>query len=132
MTILSRRFMMMIAERLAKANGCDMLITGENIGQVASQTAQGLVVTDNAVSMPVMRPLIALDKVDIMEIARNIGTYETSIQPFEDCCTVFLPKHPVTKPKLPKILESESALDREALIEKALKTRETITIAPEI
>ena len=88
--------------------------------------------TDNAVSMPVMRPLIALDKVDIMEIARNIGTYETSIQPFEDCCTVFLPKHPVTKPKLPKILESESALDREALIEKALKTRETITIAPEI
>ena len=132
MTILSRRFMMMIAERLAKANGCDMLITGENIGQVASQTAQGLVVTDNAVSIPVMRPLIALDKVDIMEIARNIGTYETSIQPFEDCCTVFLPKHPVTKPKLPKILESESALDREALIEKALKTRETITIAPEI
>ena len=74
--------MMMIAERIAEANRCDMLITGENIGQVASQTAQGLVVTDNAVSMPVMRPLIALDKVDIMDIARDIGTYETSIRPF--------------------------------------------------
>ena len=131
MTILSRRFMMMIAERIAEANRCDMLITGENIGQVASQTAQGLVVTDNAVSMPVMRPLIALDKVDIMDIARDIGTYETSIRPFEDCCTVFLPKHPVTKPKLSRILESESALDKEALIEKALKTQETVTISPE-
>ena len=132
MTILSRRFMMMIAERIAEANGCDMLITGENIGQVASQTAQGLVVTDNAVSMPVMRPLIALDKVDIMDIARNIGTYETSIQPFEDCCTVFLPKHPVTKPKLSRILESESVLDKEALIRKALETQETVTVVPEM
>ena len=131
MTILSRRFMMMIAERIAKDNGCDMLITGENIGQVASQTAQGLVVTDNAVSMPVMRPLIALDKVDIMDLAQKIGTYETSIQPFEDCCTVFLPKHPVTKPKLEKILESESKLDKEALIAAALETRETVVIMPE-
>lgn len=131
MTILSRRFMMSIAERLAEKNGCDMLITGENIGQVASQTAQGLVVTDNAVSMPVMRPLIALDKVDIMELAQKIGTYETSIQPFEDCCTVFLPQHPVTKPKLEKILKSESALDKEALIEAALGTCETVTILPE-
>ena len=90
MTILSRRFMMMIAERIARDNGCDMLITGENIGQVASQTAQGLVVTDNAVSMPVMRPLIAMDKVDIMDLAQKVGTYETSIQPFEDCCTCLL------------------------------------------
>ena len=81
--------------------------------------------------MPVMRPLIALDKVDIMDIARDIGTYETSIRPFEDCCTVFLLKHPVTKPKLSRILESESALDKEALIEKALKTQETVTISPE-
>ena len=111
MTILSRRFMMMIAERIARDNGCDMLITGENIGQVASQTAQGLVVTDNAVSMPVMRPLIAMDKVDIMDLAQKVGTYETSIQPFEDCCTVFLPKHPVTKPRLENILKSESVLD---------------------
>ncbi len=131
MTILSRRFMMMIAERIAKDNGCDMLITGENIGQVASQTAQGLVVTDNAVSMPVMRPLIALDKVDIMDLAQKIGTYETSIQPFEDCCTVFLPKHPVTKPKLEKILESESKLDKESLIAAALETRDTVMILPE-
>lgn len=131
MTILSRRFMMMIAERIAKDNSCDMLITGENIGQVASQTAQGLVVTDNAVSMPVMRPLIAMDKIDIMDMAQKIGTYETSIQPFEDCCTVFLPKHPVTKPKLEKILESESKLDKEALIAAALETRDTVVIMPE-
>jgi thiamine biosynthesis protein ThiI len=131
MTILSRRFMMMIAERVAKRNGCDMLITGENIGQVASQTVQGLVVTDNAVDMPVMRPLIAFDKVDIMDLAQKIGTFETSIQPFEDCCTVFLPKHPVTKPKLERILESESKLDKEALIQSALQTRETAVIDPE-
>lgn len=128
MTILSRRFMMMIAERIARDNGCDMLITGENIGQVASQTAQGLVVTDNAVSMPVMRPLIAMDKVDIMDLAQKVGTYETSIQPFEDCCTVFLPKHPVTKPRLENILKSESVLDKEALIAAALETRDTTVI----
>lgn len=128
MTILSRRFMMKLAERVAVKNGCDMLITGENIGQVASQTVQGLVVTDNAVQLPVMRPLIAFDKVDIMEIAQKIGTFETSIQPFEDCCTVFLPKHPVTKPKLERILESESKLDCEALIQSALETRETVTV----
>ena len=131
MTILSRRFMMMIAERIARDNGCDMLITGENIGQVASQTAQGLVVTDNAVSMPVMRPLIAMDKVDIMDLAQKVETYETSIQPFEDCCTVFLPKHPVTKPRLENILKSESVLDKEALIAAALETRDTTVILPE-
>ena len=131
MTILSRRFMMMIAERIARDNGCDMLITGENIGQVASQTAQGVVVTDNAVSMPVMRPLIAMDKVDIMDLAQKVGTYETSIQPFEDCCTVFLPKHPVTKPRLENILKSESVLDKEALIAAALETRDTTVILPE-
>ena len=131
MTILSRRFMMKIAERVARHNNCDMLITGENIGQVASQTVQGLVVTDNAVDMPVMRPLIAFDKVDIMEIAQKIGTFETSIQPFEDCCTVFLPKHPVTKPKLENILASESKLDVEGLIQSALETRDTVIIDPE-
>jgi tRNA uracil 4-sulfurtransferase len=130
MTILSRRFMMKIAERVARSTQCDMLITGENIGQVASQTVQGLVVTDNAVEMPVMRPLIAFDKVDIMDLAEKIGTFETSIQPFEDCCTVFLPKHPVTKPKLEKILESESALDVEALIASAIETMETVAIEP--
>ncbi len=130
MTILSRRFMMKIAERLAREVKADVLITGENIGQVASQTVQGLVVTDNAVEIPVMRPLIAMDKVDIMAIAQKIGTFETSIQPFEDCCTVFLPKHPSTKPKLESILESESHLDGEALIEKAMAGTEVYTVNP--
>ena len=130
-TILVRRFMMKIAERIARETGCLMLITGENVGQVASQTAEALVVTDAAVQMPVMRPLIALDKVDIMQKAQEIGTFETSIQPYEDCCTVFLPKHPKTKPKLDKILQSESALDCEALIEAALASKEVITVYPE-
>ena len=128
MTILSRRFMMKIAERIAKKYDCDMLITGENIGQVASQTVKGLVVTDAAVNIPVMRPLIAFDKVDIMAKAQEIGTYETSIQPYEDCCTIFLPKHPVTRPKLSKILESEALLNEEALIDSALETMETVSI----
>ena len=131
MTILSRRFMMRIAERLAKEVKADVLITGENIGQVASQTVQGLVVTDNSVEMPVMRPLIAMDKVDIMDIAQKIGTFETSIQPFEDCCTVFLPKHPSTKPKLESVIESETHLDVEGLIESAFKTKELYTVNPE-
>ena len=118
-TILVRRFMMRIAERIAKDNDCMMLITGENLGQVASQTAEALVVTDASVKLPVMRPLIAMDKVDIMDKAKEIGTYETSILPYEDCCTVFLPKHPTTKPRLERILESESKLDCQALIEAA-------------
>ncbi len=129
-TILVRRFMMKIAEKVAQETDCCMLITGENLGQVASQTAESLVVTDQSVQMPVMRPLIAMDKVDIMEIAKNIGTYETSILPYEDCCTVFLPKHPTTKPKLSKILESESRLDVEQLVAEAVASRETVTIYP--
>lgn len=129
-TILVRRFMMRIAEKLAAANGCQMLITGENLGQVASQTAEALTVTDATVNMPVMRPLIALDKVDIIEKAKEIGTYETSIMPYEDCCTVFLPKHPVTKPKLEKILESESKLDVDALVDAAVSRQEIIDIKP--
>lgn len=130
-TILVRRFMMRIAERIAKENGCGMLITGENLGQVASQTAESLIVTDASVSMPVMRPLIAMDKVDIMDKAQEIGTYETSIQPYEDCCTVFLPKHPVTKPKLDRILASESRLDCEALIDAAVAADEIVEICPQ-
>ena len=129
-TLLVRRFMMKIAERVAQDRGCMMLITGENLGQVASQTAEALVVTDQAVAMPVMRPLIAMDKVEIMDRARDIGTYETSILPYEDCCTVFLPKHPKTKPKLDAILASESLLDGDALIEKALESREVVRIQP--
>lgn len=129
-TILVRRFMMKIAEKIAGENDCKMLITGENLGQVASQTAESLVVTDQAVSIPVMRPLIAMDKVDIMETAKEIDTYEVSIQPYEDCCTVFLPKHPVTKPKLERILDSESRLDVEELIKKALESKEIVDILP--
>ena len=127
-TIHVRRFMMRIAERIAKDSNSMMLITGENLGQVASQTAEALVVTDASVSLPVMRPLIAMDKVDIMDKAKEIGTFETSIEPYEDCCTVFLPKHPTTKPKLSKIEESESKLNVDELIEKALATKEIVDI----
>lgn len=128
-TILVRRFMMRIAEEVARKNKCMMLITGENLGQVASQTAEALVVTDACVSMPVMRPLIAMDKVDIMEKANEIGTYEKSIEPYEDCCTVFLPKHPTTKPKLARIEASESRLEVDALISDAVEKAEVVTIA---
>lgn len=130
-TILVRRFMMRIAEKIAEKNDCMMLITGENLGQVASQTAESLVVTDASVSEPVMRPLIAMDKTEIMDKAKEIGTYEKSIEPYEDCCTVFLPKHPTTKPKLEKILESENKLDCEALIEAAVASAEVINIRVE-
>ena len=130
-TILVRRFMMRIAEKVAEKNDCMMLITRENLGQVASQTAESLVVTDASVSKPVMRPLIAMDKIDIMEKAKEIGTYEKSIEPYEDCCTVFLPKHPTTKPRLERILESESKLDCEALIEAAVASAEIVNIRVE-
>ena len=129
-TLLVRRFMMRIAEQIAVKYGCMMLITGEDLGQVASQTAEALVVTDSVVSMPVMRPLIAMDKVDIMDKAREIGTYDISIQPYEDCCTVFLPKHPVTKPKIERIEKSESALDVETLVKNAVGSEEIIEIGP--
>lgn len=130
-TILVRRFMMRIAEKLAEKNRAMMLITGENLGQVASQTAEALVVTDACVKMPVMRPLIAMDKVDIMEKAEEIGTFETSIQPYEDCCTVFLPKHPTTRPKLERIMASESKLDVEALVDAAAASAEVVYIEAE-
>ena len=129
-TLLVRRFMMRIAEQIAIKNGDMMLITGEDLGQVASQTAEALVVTDSVVKMPVMRPLIAMDKVDIMDKAREIGTYDISIQPYEDCCTVFLPKHPVTKPKLERIEKSEAALDVETLVKNAVESEEVIEIRP--
>lgn len=131
MTILSRRFMMKIAERVGVANNCDALITGESIGQVASQTVKSLYVTNESVEMPVFRPLIAMDKVDIIDLAHKIGTYETSILPFEDCCTVFLPKHPVTQPKLDKIVKSESNLDVEELINAAIEGMEVEVITIE-
>lgn len=128
MTILSRRFMMKIAERVANKHKIDALITGENLGQVASQTIQGLSVTNEAVNLPIFRPLIGLDKVDIIEMAQDIETFETSILPFEDCCTVFLPKHPLTKPDIKDIKESEEALDVELLIDRAIENMETYII----
>ncbi|MCT4604502.1 MAG: tRNA 4-thiouridine(8) synthase ThiI [Marinisporobacter sp.] len=131
MTILSRRFMMKIAQKVAKKRECHALVTGESIGQVASQTIQGLTVTNHAVDMPVFRPLIALDKVDIMDIAKKIDTYETSILPHEDCCTVFLPKRPVTKPRVDKILQSESKLDVETLVNEAVENMEVIEVSIE-
>lgn len=120
MTIISRRFMMRIAERIAESRHCDALVTGESIGQVASQTIQGLTCTNASVKMPVFRPLIAMDKTEIIEVAQKIGTFETSILPEEDCCTVFSPKKPVTKPKLDRIEKSENKLDVEKLIQDAI------------
>ena len=119
-TLLLRRYMMAIADRLAHKLGCGGLITGESLGQVASQTMQALGVTDLLATLPVFRPCIGLDKEEIVQIARKIGTFETSIQPFEDCCTVFTPKHPRTRPELAKVLEQERKLDFEALVQEAL------------
>ncbi|HHP4602822.1 TPA: tRNA uracil 4-sulfurtransferase ThiI [Clostridioides difficile] len=118
--ILSRRFMMRIAQRLSEKRHCDALITGESIGQVASQTIQGLTCTNAVVDLPVFRPLIAMDKSDIVDIAKKIGTFETSIVPEEDCCSVFSPRKPVTKPRLEKIEKSETALDIEKLVQDAI------------
>lgn len=120
-TLIMRRFMMRIAERIAEQNGCKALVTGENLGQVASQTMEAIRVTEECVSLPVLRPLIGMDKTDIIRIARNIGTFDISILPYEDCCTVFTPRHPRTKPRLEDVLEVESALDVETLVEEAFK-----------
>ncbi|MGI6776845.1 MAG: tRNA sulfurtransferase, partial [Acetivibrionales bacterium] len=127
-TILMRRAMMMISERIADNAGAYALITGESMGQVASQTIQSLYVTNAAVTMPVFRPLIGMDKNEVVSIARRIDTYETSILPYEDCCTVFVPKHPKTKPTLTGILSSESKLDMESLIKRAVDDTEIIEI----
>lgn len=126
MTILSRRFMMAIAEEIALDRKCKALITGESIGQVASQTLESINVTNIAVNMPVFRPLIAMDKMEIVDISKKINTYETSILPFEDCCTVFLPDRPVTKPRLERIIESEKLLDVDELIKEAINNMEII------
>lgn len=119
-TIISRRFMMRIAQRVAEKRFCDALVTGESIGQVASQTIQGLTCTNASVTLPVFRPLIAMDKSDIVSLAEKIGTFETSIIPEEDCCSVFSPKKPVTKPRLERIEKSETELDVEKLIQDAI------------
>ncbi len=128
LTIIMRRYMMKIAEAIAKENDCLALVTGESIGQVASQTMQSLAVTNEVCELPVMRPLIAFDKQDIVDISLKIGTYETSVLPYEDCCTIFVAKHPVTKPSLKKIKNSEKKLDEkiDELMKTALETREVI------
>lgn len=128
MTILSRSFMMLIARRIAKQNGCSALITGESIGQVASQTMESITVTDTMADMLIFRPLIATDKIEIIDIARKIGTFDISSLPYEDCCTIFLPKSVVTRPRLEKIEKSLSLLDVEGLVERALETAETMVI----
>ncbi len=130
LTIIMRRYMMKIAEKLAEKEGCLGLVTGESIGQVASQTMHSLAATNEVCTMPVYRPLIAFDKQDIVEIAEKIDTFETSIQPFEDCCTIFVAKHPVTKPNLKTIQHSERNLEEkiDAMVETAINTAECITV----
>jgi thiamine biosynthesis protein ThiI len=131
MTIIMRRFMMRIAERIARAGGAGALATGENLGQVASQTLQSIAATNAVCGMPVFRPLIAWDKAEIVKKAREIGTYEISILPYEDCCTVFVPRHPVTRPKLEDTERAESVLDVGKLCADALARVETIRIGGE-
>ena len=128
-TLIMRRFMMDISQRLAREDGCGALVTGENLGQVASQTMEAMTVTGAVVDMPVFMPLVGMDKEEIVTIARKIGTLETSILPYEDCCTVFTPKHPKTKPTLGQVLHAERKLDREALIARALESVEKVKVA---
>ncbi len=127
-TLIMRRFMMEISQRIAKQDGCKALITGENLGQVASQTMEAMAVTGAVVDIPVFMPLIGMDKEEIVTVARRIGTLDTSILPYEDCCTVFTPRHPKTKPNLGQVLYAEKKLDREALIEEALQNVEKIAV----
>ncbi|MCD8151807.1 MAG: tRNA 4-thiouridine(8) synthase ThiI, partial [Clostridiales bacterium] len=132
LTIIMRRYMMKIAEHFAQETGCLGLITGESIGQVASQTMKSLAATNEVCTMPVYRPLIAFDKNDIIEISEKIDTYETSILPYEDCCTIFVAKHPVTKPNLNVIHRSEKKLSEkiDELVETAIRTTETVEVRP--
>ena len=127
-TLIMRRYMMRIAERLARADGAQALVTGESVGQVASQTMEALGCTDEVVGMPVFRPLIGMDKSEIIERAERIGTFETSSLPYEDCCTVFTPKHPATHPRVELVRKAEEALDSEALIEAAIAGTEVIEV----
>ena len=127
-TLIMRRFMMRIAERLGQDHGCRCLVTGESLGQVASQTMEAIAVTNAVCREPVFRPLIGMDKEEIVTIARKIGTMETSILPYEDCCTVFTPKHPKTKPNLKAVEEAEQKMEMEALINRALEQVEKVTV----
>lgn len=128
LTIIMRRYMMKIAEQIARNNGSLGLITGESIGQVASQTMESLLVTNSAVSLPVYRPLIGMDKNEVVSLAKHVGSFETSILPYEDCCTLFVARHPTTRPSLEKTLDYESVLDEEQLIARALEQVETVIV----
>ena len=130
-TLIMRRFMMRLAQAVARRTGCKALVTGECLGQVASQTMDALTVSDDVCEMPVLRPVIGMDKEEIIRISRSIGTFDTSILPYEDCCTVFTPRHPRTHPKLEEVREYEAALDVEGLMERALQGVERITVSME-
>ena len=127
-TLVMRRFMMRIASRIAEANGAKAIVTGENLGQVASQTMEAMASTQAVIDLPVLQPLIGMDKEEIVQIARKIGTFETSILPYEDCCTVFTPKHPKTKPKVHEVAEIESVLDIDALVDEAVAGIERVKV----
>ena len=129
MITIMRRMMYRISERIMYQNNCHILINGESIGQVASQTLTSMQVINNVSNVPVIRPVSCLDKLEIIEIAKKIDTYETSILPYEDCCTIFLPKHPVINPELSKAIEYENSFDYETLIQEAVKNHEIITIS---
>ncbi len=131
-TLVLRRYMMAIADRMAHSLGCGGLITGESLGQVASQTMQALGVTDPVATLPVFRPCIGMDKEEIIQVARRIGTFETSIQPYEDCCTVFTPRHPRTRPELSRVLEQQNRLDFDALVQEALDGVQTVRVRNEL
>ena len=130
-TLIMRRFMMHLAAAVAKKAGAGALVTGESLGQVASQTMMALGVTEDVTLMPVLRPLIGMDKVEIIRMAREIGTYDTSILPYEDCCTVFTPRHPCTRPKIEDVREAESVLDIDALVERALAGETWVRVKPQ-
>ena len=127
-TLITRRFMMRIADRLAKEFDCRALVTGENLGQVASQTMEALRVSEDVTDLPVLRPLIGMDKEEIVRIARHTGPFDTSILPYEDCCTVFTPRHPKTKPHVEEVREIESVLDTEGLVSRAMEQREVVKV----
>ena len=125
-----RRFMMRIAEGVARRTGCRAVVTGESLGQVASQTMDAMAVTGAVTALPIFRPLVGMDKEEAVRIARKIGTFETSILPYEDCCTVFTPRHPKTRPTLEEIQEAEAALDIDALVQKAVDGIERVVLTP--
>jgi thiamine biosynthesis protein ThiI len=127
-TVIMRRFMMRISERIAADNGCKAIVTGESLGQVASQTMEAMGVTEACIDLPVLRPVIAMDKTEIISVANKIGTFETSILPYEDCCTVFTPRHPKTHPTMEEILEAEAVLDIDGLVAQAVEGIERVVL----